>query len=1053
MGLHQHTDNSFLDGLQSVTRLAQRAKELGHTATAITDHQEVGGHLMFQNACRDAGVKPIFGMEGYLVDSVQRARDEKHKPSDFSHITLLAQNDKGLSNLWAWSSEAYTRNFYHKALSDWDFAREYGEGLYASDGCLLSYMAMAIIDDDENRAHELMGRYLDTFGDNFYMELHTWQIIGAQSEHHLKLNADMTKVNQAKVALANQYGVPLVVVNDAHYASEDEWQDHALVWEMSTGGGKTKNDDQTERGQAAAWVMDDAELYYWMSNHGIPNHVTAEAIKNSAMIGENCNAEIRSELRIPRLTNSDQDDLRMFLEHVEAGFKRKVEERGLDREKYWARVEMEVRTITSKNFAGYFNVVADYTKWAKDRMLVGPGRGSAGGSLVSYLMDITELDPIKYDLMFERFISPERKNFPDIDLDFPQKRRGEVVDYIADRYGHDCVCSIGTRAKLGPKSAIRDIARALHIPLDDTNEMAKLVEQIKEMDDREEDNEDQETWEDVIERKGGELLPWMRKYPDLFGRVERMVGMTRSAGKHPAGVLVSDRPITGELPMRFRNNTASSQFDMSEVEWLGYVKLDVLGLRHLDTLTIARDLIFERHGIFLDYYAFDEKQYDDPAIWPAVSAGGTLGLFQLESAGGTDATKAFKPMGIADVADLISINRPGVIDAGLKDVFIDRRHGVEPVHYDHPMMTRFVGKTQGILVYQEQILEVVQAIAGFTPDEADTLRSLLSKKKADKLPPFREKFFRNCLASPDFVAQSPNPRGAAEAIWNSIEASGRYSFNKAHAFAYAMIPCWEAWVKHYYYAEFITALLCTDEKKVKRYMGEARGRGLSVMPPDINISGENFTLVDNVIRFGLGSVRGIGAGAAKELISKAPYTSVADVVEKVDGKKANSAALMNLIKIGAFDEFGPRADQMVELRAIKKSKKELEIPDFASPLGLTEVEENLVGTWITHDPLGPWHKMIEDLCATEAEVERLSKGEVAMVGGLVTDVHQIRTRTGKPMGFLTIEHHDQSFRVVCFPESWEANRMFIKANTPVICRVGRLDRGIQLIVVQRLDYL
>lgn len=404
VGLHVHSERSFLDGYSSLEDIAKRAKSLGQEAVALTDHAEVGGHYEFAKQCKEYGVKPLFGCEGYLVDDVTRVRNEKDRKN--SHITLIAKNQKGLENLWAWSSEAYEKNFYYRALQDWDGAKKYSEGLYASDGCLLSYMAKSIIDEDTDRQHQLMGQYLKTFGENFYMELHTFQFMNPSTEEQFRLNKEMTMVNQAKVELAHQYSVPLVVVNDAHYSKPEDWVNHDLVWAMNTRG----NADQTGEGQTATWMMDNEDALYWMSKHGVSRSVTEEAIKNTALIAESCTAEIKEGYHLPRLTKSDKDDLKLFMKHVEEGFQRKVIEKGLDERKYQATLDYELETIVSKGFPGYFLVVADYAKWAKEeaKMLMGPARGSAGGSLTSYLLDITEIDPVKYNLSFDRFLNPDR---------------------------------------------------------------------------------------------------------------------------------------------------------------------------------------------------------------------------------------------------------------------------------------------------------------------------------------------------------------------------------------------------------------------------------------------------------------------------------------------------------------------------------------------------------------------------------------------------------------------------------------------------------------------
>lgn len=555
-GLHIHSqEGSFLDGYATVEQIAKRAKDLNQKAVALTDHGECAGHFHFQKACQKHEVKPIFGMEGYLVDSVTRVREEKDRLN--SHITLLAKDQEGLSNLWAWSSLAYEGdNFYYRPLADWEIAKKYSGGLYASDGCLLAFMARAIIDDDSDRARQLIGQYLDVFGDNFYMELHTFQFLDPQTDEQRDLNAQMTKVNQGKVELAHEYGIPLVVVNDAHYSEPDHWENHALVWEMNT----TSNDDQTGRGQTAGWMMDEDELVYWMGKHGISRQVTEEAIRNTNEIAENCNAEIQNRPRMPRITRSEEDDLKLFLRHVEDGFKRKVEQQGLDTNRYWERVEEEVRLITEKGFYGYFNVVADYTKYAKEeaKMLVGPSRGSAGGSLTAYLMDITEIDPLKYDLLFGRFIAPSRKGYPDVDLDFPQSKRPEMKEYLSNKYGHDHVCGIGTFSKLQPKGVIADLSRAMGIPFEDKQKISKIIEKTKDL----EVANVEVSWTEVIETQGGELLPWLKQYPQLFDKAGEMAGMIRQPSTHAAGLLVSNEPLYGSLPTRVKNKTVTSQFEM-----------------------------------------------------------------------------------------------------------------------------------------------------------------------------------------------------------------------------------------------------------------------------------------------------------------------------------------------------------------------------------------------------------------------------------------------------------------------------------------------------------
>ena len=1045
-GLHTHSSRSFLDGYSSLEGIAERAKSLGQGAVALTDHQEVGGHWQFQKECLARDVKPIFGCEGYLVDSVTRVREEKDRKN--SHITLLAKTQKGLENLWAWTSEAYEKNFYNKALQDWEGARRYSEGLYASDGCLLAYMAQSIIAEDTDRQHRLMGQYLDVFGDNFYMELHTFQFIEATDEEQRRLNREMTMVNQRKVELANKYGVPLVVVNDAHYTQPDDWVNHDLVWAMNTRG----NLDQTGRGQTASWMMDNEDILHYMSKHGISRSVTEEAIKNTSLIAESCNAEIKPNLRMPRITPTEKDDLRLFLKNLEDGFAKKVVERGLDADLYFQRMENEVRTITEKKFEGYFNVVADYHKWAKydAAMMTGAARGSAGGSLVAYLMDITEVDPLKYDLDFDRFLVKERKGLPDIDLDYPQSRREEVKKYLAKRYGEDHICGIGTLSTLQPKGVLADLSRAMGIPNSDSRAISKIIEGVGDL-----DIEEGVSWTKIVQESGGDLAPWARTYPELFEKMGEMVGLVRQSGTHAAGTLVSNEPLPGNLPTRVKSGHKVSAFTGEEVEELGFVKFDILGIRHLDTLQNAKDLIKERHGKEIDYYSFGDKEFRDPDIWTMFETAQVNGIFQAETPAMSRIGAQIHPKSEEDLAILYAINRPGVVRAGLLQPFIDRWRGEEKVEYDHPMMEDIVGSTMGILVFQEQILATVKKLAGFSGGEADQVRKILGKRKVEAMQEKKNEFISRALDNEDFVNQSEtkNPRGDLENIWKSIEASGAYSFNKSHSVAYAILSAWEVWTKHHYFPEFITALLQTDPDKISTHIAEARRRGMKILPPDINASGETFTLTDDTtIRYGLGAITRVGTTAVKEIIKNRPYSSLDEFVDKNPARLVNKTVVVNLIRIGAFDSMGHRSDVLQAYYDRRKFKEE--VPDFTLDEVIYETEMELVGTHILKDPMDKYRKTIEKVCSSSPQqIQDLSEGETGKVGGKITKIKEHTTKGGKRMAFIEITWEAEVFEVTVFPESWGNFKNFIELGSPVATVVERLARGCHLLHMERLDYL
>lgn len=776
--IHQHSEHSFLDGYASVQDMAARAKEMGMRASAITDHGECGGHMQFHKACVDAGIKPILGMEAYWVWDVATTMQTRSKGN--SHITLLAHNQQGLRNLWALSSRAYEHlQAGRRPLADVSMMREHAEGLWASDGCLLTEFAATVERGDEARCREIYGTLAGVFGDRFFVELHTWQLVDPKTDKDRELNAKMSRLNQAKARIAQEMGLPIAVVNDNHYVRPEDWENHALVWEMNTHG----TGDQLERGRAAGHLMSDEEIVMWMGRHGISRSVTEEAIRVTAVIGEDCDVEIPRTLEMPRLTGSDEDDNRLFISLVEEGFRRKVGEVGLDVDRYADRAAMEMQIIVDKGFAGYFNIVADYAsaaktgeygKWigkgAQPGMLVGPARGSAGGSLVAWLMDITGVDPLKYGLLFERFISPARKDWPDIDIDFPQSQRDDVKDYLVARHGEDKVCGIGTRSTSRPKGVLADLCRVMGVEFEERMKISRIFDAARDDD-----------YEEILKRQGEALRPFMRKHPKLFEKIGEMVGIVRQPGTHAAGVVVNNEPIMGRVPTRRVKGQVTTQFDMHEVELLGGVKDDLLGLRHLDTLQAARDLILERTGRDVDYYAFGDAELRDPAIWPAVDAGDTAGVFQLETSGGTEDAMRFRPRSEVDVADLISVNRPGVIDAGLKDKYMARRAGYEPDVFDHPLMEGIVGDTHGILVYQEQLMRAARVLAGFTAEEAEGLRKVIGKKQAEKLPALEKQFVEGCLANPEFTGAVRDPSAAERAarkVWTSINAAGRYAFNK-----------------------------------------------------------------------------------------------------------------------------------------------------------------------------------------------------------------------------------------------------------------------------------
>jgi DNA polymerase-3 subunit alpha len=1137
VNFHQHTEGSFLDGEARTDEVVDRAVALGMSHVALTDHGECNQHLAMARAAAAAGIGFIPGMEGYWMFGEQVAwhREQKGKlrrPSP-SHLCLLAMTNEGLSNLWALSSEAYQpRYFDYKPIATPELLAKYAEGIWASDGCMLTQFNEAVQDGQEDTARQLLGTLRHIYKDRFFIELHTWQYMNDSRPEHMAMNAKMRRLNHAKMRFAQEMSVPMVVVNDSHHAAPEKWINKELVWLFNTGEDSDKmRSTLATMSQIADHLMGEDEIYLWMGKHGIPAEVIAEAIKNSADIATQCHVTIQPTMSMPRLAVSEDEDFASLVAACGEGFQRYVVDEGLDQGPYLARLEEELKLIRDRHFAGYFNIVRDSAmafrsgSWSqfvkkgaiKEPLLVGPGRGSAGGCLVAYLTNITLIDPLKYGTLFSRFLSPGRKGLPDIDVDVPQSERPLVLKYLRKRYGEENVCAIGTFNRSGPKATLRDLARAYKVSETtegrlDVDAISKHIEEVERLKDPNNPDEEELTYTELVERKGHALAPYAAKYPKVFQFMGELTGLARHSGVHPSGILISAEPILGRVPLRDSpTKGATTQLDMHDVERLGGVKFDWLGLRHLDTISRARRLIYERHGVWIDFdrtglsvpkgctnvLTFGDEHFTDPDIWPQLADGQTLGIFQVETSNCTQACIEFKPQSHRDIADLTSIIRPGVADAGLKETYLRRRAALEPVLYDHPLMERIVGpgwstNTFGILVYQEQIMEAVQLLASFTADEADDVRTAVGKKYMDQLVALKEKFLTGCLANWEFThyqnskaLDEAEATRIAEKIWTSIEASGRYAFNWSHAVEYgAFIATWEIWLKFYYPQEFLVALMATDAKHINSYVREARRRKITILPPDINKSEPKFTIEGDDIRYGLDTVRGVGAASCKGIMAARPYTSLEDYLSRSkDG--ADKGVAVNLIYIGAFNEMGTREEMLRRLARYRAARGladstlvdpvklntvverrlasgndqwRVEVPDFADPKVMYEIEKTLVGTYVTVDPLERYVTALDKLALRDPmDMINFTRGQQFCVGGQLTNIRLTVTKSGRTpgaeMAHITVEWNEADFRVVCFPEAWALAKDLLQLGAPVALTVKRLDNGCCLEHVDRLDHL
>lgn len=1131
--LHAHGDTSFLDGRARHSEMVDHAIKQGHVALSLTDHDEVNGHINMANLCREAGIKFIPGAEQRWLIDIDSSRQYATRGYDSSHIILLAENNEGLKNLWTLSSLAYEpANFYGKPQLSPALMKQYSSGLWASDGCGLTRFAGFVEEDDMESARLEWGILLETFGDRFYSELHTFQFIDTEarplSAEEKAINNKITKMNLAKVSFAQEMGVPLVVVNDSHYAPESDWEQHRLVWKMNTGKGK-KGDQVEGNVHAADWMMNVEEVKHWMGMHGIATSVIEEAIKNTRWIADQCDVEIKPTLSMPRLHETDADDIKAFQDTCEEGYKRFIEGKGLGSEDYRARLDREMALIVDKGMAGYFNVVGDYVMKARDGSYVkylpgydggpnkpcvcGPGRGSGGGSLVNYVLGITSLDPIKYNLSFERFINPDRPDYPDIDVDFQKTHRKGLIGYMRARYGEEHVVAIGTKSKSGPAKCLQDLCVAMGIPFTDSVKMSKLIRKVDFSDTNDYDvNPDYEapTWAEVIEILGGDLAPYVDKYAHtgLFDMVEKMVGLCRQSGVHAAGIvaLPADQPVLGNVPTRRKGGKAESpvatQFDMNEVAWLGGVKDDFLSNNGLDVLAMARDMIFMNHGVWINYDVFANGQPEgiaedkvvnlfessylsDPAIWHQIDLGHTAGIFQINTPGGTKQAMKFKPRNEVDLSDLVAINRPGVLRVpGLLKSYLARRAGEEEVTYDHPLLERILAPTMGILVYQEDLVEATQVLAGFTKGQGETLRKAIGKKKIDLMMSFEGQFIQGCLANPEFMANRAGSEMVARRIWASLLASASYAFNRAHSVGYATQGAQEIWVKHYYFDEFITSCLAIYDDKTNEFIRECRRMKRPILPPDVNTSGAHFTLTPEGIRYGLLDIKGVGPGALPDVLKNRPFTDLQDYLDRTKKNQGCKRGVVDrFVKIGAFDWTGQsRSDQLdqvyyhwarMEIAEMKRGKISQEETDdivfgkwrkepeqyprfrFDRPEVVREIEEELVGTFITNNPMAPYITMIDAECiAHPSEFEDYEKGQRFVIGGQLTRVHEHMQKNGKKMAFLTVRWNEEDFEFLAFADSYAPARPLLQINAPVACEVQKLDGdSANLLSVLRLDTL
>jgi DNA polymerase-3 subunit alpha len=893
--LHCHTEYSALDGLSTVKEILAAVKADGQTAVASTDHGNCAVHPQLQIEADKAGVKPIFGLEAYFVDD---RFSREGKATDYWHLILWAMDNEGLRNLWAMSTESYQGDALWGKYPrlDWDVLRRLNKGVMASTACLGGSVANPYIHGDEERARTNLLQLHEIFGDRLYLEVQTTQ------------EPDQLRVNRWLMKVGEEYGIEHIVACDSHYPTAED-KHHHKVWVAAATKREVGDDSGMFQGDHDYHIMTEAEAREALAY--LPDAFVERGIANTLVVADRCTAKIEVSSRNPvfsRKTAEHPDpathDIHRLLDKCLSRWDERTQGKEHSQAEYIARFENEFALVSEKGFSGYFLMVADIVTAAKDHgILVGPGRGSGAGSLVAYLLGITEIDPVKYDILFERFMTKGRTELPDFDLDFPSSAKSWVYNYAAKRWGgEDHVCTVGTHMRLRSKSSFKDISKAIaaQLPEDYFPDVQAIV--------------------DIVEAAEGDTaglgLPWadlwarieepvtelglVEKYPELFQLAAHFHGRLKTYGKHPAGIIIDpDNPLTENLPLRQgEDGQMIAQFDLKVLELLGYVKIDLLNISNLDTIQMTVDLIEKTTGKRVNPYAWLDE-LEDPYLYEQIGEGHCLGLFQIGSNIGIGMSRRMKPQNLRELADSITIVRPGPDRSGLKDLYLERRAGESEVSYPDPRMAVVLGNTWGCMIYQEQLMKLCMVIAGMDDVEADKVRKILGKKKVEEAKLMGADFIRRALAT-------GTDEMVTRELWGQMEEFAKYSFGYAHALSYAILGVWTAWFKFHYPLQFLCAALSiADSNKIPAYVEEARRMGYKVLPPDINSSGRGFSLGDSGldIRYGLDAIKGVGEAALTPILANQPFTSFEDFRERAVG--VNSGVLKTLVRIGAFDSLEP----------------------------------------------------------------------------------------------------------------------------------------------------
>lgn len=1036
--LHVHTEYSLLDGAARIKKVVKRAGELQMPALAITDHGAMHGVVEFYKTCNNAGIKPILGCEVYVAPRTMADRTPRID-DNLNHLVLLAENEEGYQNLLNVVSQGFTRGFYYKPRVDKKTLAGNSKGLIALSGCIAGEVASEILAGDQEKARQAAGEYREIFGPgNFYLEV---------QDHGFP---EQRIVNRELLKMHREMDIPLVATNDVHYVRREDAANQDVLMAIQTG--RCVDDPDRMKFQSEELYLKSAEEMRSLFGD------FPRALDNTLDIAERCQVKMEfGRYLLPHYSVPEGYNADTYLEELcYQGIQKIYGGVGGDIKK---RMEFELGVIKQMGYSAYFLIVWDFIHFARSKGIpVGPGRGSAAGSLVAYSLGITNIDPLNYGLLFERFLNPERVSMPDIDIDFCYERRGEVIDYVVQKYGLDHVAQIITFGTMAARAAIRDVGRALGMPYSDVDKVAKLVPGELNM-------TIEKALNDAPELKG--LYDQGEEVKKLIDTAVALEGMPRHASTHAAGIVITPEPLTHYIPLyKASDGPVTTQYSMGTVEELGLLKMDMLGLRTLTVISEATRLITGDTG---DAFDIDSIPIDDQLTYEMLTKGETAGVFQLESSGMRGILKELKPEVFEDIIALVALYRPGPLGSGMVEDFIKNKHGIKKTSYLHPKLEPILKDTYGVILYQEQVMRISSELAGFSLGEADLLRRAMGKKKPEIIAGLRAQFIEGAISN-------GIDKSIAGQIFDLMEYFAGYGFNKSHSAAYALVSYQTAYLKANYTLPFMAALLTSvkdNTDKVSAYIEECRRLGIEVLPPDVNESRESFTVAGSKIRFGLAAVKNVGSGAVESIIQSQEkdgiFNDYTDFCRRLDTRSVNRRVLESLIKCGAFDSLGYRRAQLMAavdsgLSLAQQSQRErengqLSLLDFLDDSGdsmsidlpdlkeypvdqMLALEKETLGLYISGHPLEQYRSVLNRLSTVTAkEAPELPDNGEVVLGGLIMAMKKTSTRKGDPMAILTVEDLTGSIEVVVYPHLYARCRPVLRIDEVIMIRGKVRENG------------